>query len=165
MRVNGEKEKNELDVYKHQLASFALTFRFPKHLEMKEALLALIALQKSDVLTTDTSHVNKLDWSKAGDFSRPWVQYFKPELDSLLITAFDYCGYVDTIINELWFQQYQINNNHGWHTHGHNFTGIYYLDFPKVAPKTELVNPYTLEQISNPPVKEGDILFLDVILI
>jgi len=158
MGTNSKIEENELDVYKHQLDSFALTFHVSKHLEMKKALLSLIALQPSDQLISDTSHVNKLDWSKAKDFSRPWVQYFKPELDSLLTAAFEYCGYVYMTTYQLWFQQYQINDQHEWHTHGHNFTGVYYLDFPKGAPKTQLVNPYTLKKISNMPVKEGDIL-------
>ena len=153
------------NIYKHKLDSFYLTFQFPKHLEMKETTLALIAeapeqstetLSPTDEYNTDS--ITNLDWSLARDFSRPWVQYFKPNLDDLLNNVVNTCGYKRCNIRELWFQQYQINDIHGWHIHGHNFTGVYYLDLPTDAPKTQITNPFNQEQILIPEVGEGDIL-------
>ena len=81
-------------VRKHKLDSFYLTFKFPKHLEMKETLLKLIAM---------------------GDI-------------------------------------------HGWHAHSDNFTGVYYLDLPTNAPKTQIINSFTQDNILTPEVEEGDLL-------
>ena len=65
-----------------------------------------------------------------------------------------------SILNDPQIRQYQINNIHGWHIHGHNFTGVYYLDLPTDAPKTQIVNPFNQEQILIPEVGEGEILMI-----
>lgn len=160
-----QKKDEETKIYKNQLDSFFLTFQFPKHLEMKETILTLMAAateQSTETVSiTDdyyTDKVTNLDWSLAADFSRPWVQYFKPNLDVLLNDVVNSCGYKQCIIKDIWFQQYQISDTHGWHIHGHNFTGVYYLDLPTDAPKTQIVNPFNQEQILIPEVVEGDIL-------
>jgi hypothetical protein len=32
-------------------------------------------------------------------------------------------------------------DTHGWHTHGNNFTAVYYLELNEQSPKTELIDP------------------------
>jgi hypothetical protein len=151
-----------VDVYKHHLDSFYLTFKFSDHVVMKETMLRLISEQAPESLVVkDEYHgdnITKLDWSTATNFDRPWVNYFKPKLDALLNDVATVCGYIECNVDELWFQQYHINDTHGWHTHGSNFTGVYYLDLPDTAPNTQLVNPFNQEQIVMPDIKEGDIL-------
>jgi len=151
-----------VNVYKHHLDSFYLTFEFSKHLEMKEIMLGLISKQSPEsLIVKDDYHgdnITKLDWSAATNFNRPWVSYFKPNLDALLNDVAVACGYIECHVDELWFQQYQLDDTHGWHTHGSNFTGVYYLDLPDTAPKTQLINPFNQEQIIMPDIKEGDIL-------
>jgi hypothetical protein len=66
--------------------------------------------------------------------------------------------YKKAIIDKIWFQQYVNGNTHGWHTHGNNFTGVYYLELPNDAPKTQLVNPFSQTEIFEPDVKEGKII-------
>lgn len=151
-----------VNVYKHHLDSFYLTFQFSKHLEMKNSMLQMISDQSPETLVVKDGYygdnISKLDWSNATDFSRPWVSYFKPYLDGLLNDVATVCGYIDCQVNEIWFQQYQESDTHGWHTHGSNFTGVYYLDLPNDAPKTQIVNPFNQEQILVPEITEGDIL-------
>ena len=151
-----------VNVYKHHLDSFYLTFQFADHLAMKSTMLNLLAEQSPESLIIKNDYygdnITKLDWSLATDFSRPWVEYFKPKLDALLNDVAKVCGYIDCQINDIWFQQYQESDTHGSHTHGSNFTGVYYLDLPDLAPKTQLVNPFNQEQILVPKVTEGDIL-------
>ena len=60
-------------------------------------------------------------------------------------------------IFELWFQQYGKGDTHGWHVHGHNFTGVYYLEFGKNSPKTQIVEPLSLK-IIDVDVKQGDVI-------
>ena len=50
--------------------------------------------------------VNKLDWSQAQDFSRPWVKLLKPHIEDYLNKLAVALGYQSSIIDEFWFQQY-----------------------------------------------------------
>jgi hypothetical protein len=151
-----------VNVYKHHLDGFFLIFPFSKHNEIKDSILTDIGTQKSECLQVTeeycTDSITKLDWSIADNFEREWVLNFKPHLDKLLNDVVNACGYVECQINELWFQQYFTNDKHGWHTHGSNFTGVYYLELPDTAPQTQLINPFTQTDIIIPDVKEGDIL-------
>jgi len=159
-----KRRKSKTTVCKHKLDSFYLTFKFPKHLEMKETLLKLIAteIEQLETVSDNRDTYNRdtyiHDWPFAKDFSRPWVQHFKPDLDVLLNDVVKGCGYVRYIPYEIWFQQYQTGDTHGWHSHGHNFTAVYYLDLPANAPKTQIINPYTQDNILTPEVGEGDVL-------
>tara|TARA_R100000687_G_C6300168_1_gene95504 strand:- start:145 stop:459 length:315 start_codon:yes stop_codon:yes gene_type:complete len=62
------------------------------------------------------------------------------------------------MIYQIWFQQYFKKGTHGWHIHGHNFTGVYYLDFDRTSPKTELVYPYKNKEKISINANEGDIV-------
>lgn len=151
-----------LTVKKFQLDSFYLIFSMDDHLVHKNELLTLIENQEPETYSAldsyYTDNISKLDWQSSDDFTRPWTENFKPKLNALLDGAAFGCGYDHCEILNLWFQQYHINDTHGWHIHSGNFTGIYYLEFPKHAPKTELLIPYKQEKIIVPDVNEGDIL-------
>jgi hypothetical protein len=151
-----------VSVYKHHLDSFFLTFPFSDHSEIKDVILASISTQKPECLHVTeeycTDRISKLDWSIADNYSREWTLNFKPRLDKLLNDVANACGYAEVQINELWFQQYYTNDKHGWHTHGSNFTGVYYLELCDTSPRTQLTNPFTQTDIIIPNVKEGDIL-------
>ena len=68
-------------------------------------------------------------------------------------------GYKDVQLSKLWYQQYGYKQTHGWHTHFRNYTGTYYLELPKDAPRTEFLYPDNLEEGFSINVEEGDILF------
>jgi uncharacterized RmlC-like cupin family protein len=61
-------------------------------------------------------------------------------------------------MQELWFQQYYKNSQHGWHTHSSNFTSVYYLELENDAPKTKIVNAFNQKEIIELNVVEGDIV-------
>ena len=67
-------------------------------------------------------------------------------------------GYQSAIIDEFWFQQYVTGNEHGWHTHGSNFTGVYYLELDESSPKTEIIEPSRQDKKIVMDVHEGDVL-------
>jgi hypothetical protein len=102
--------------------------------------------------------VNKLDWSRARDFSRPWVKLLKPHIEDYLNKLAVALGYQSSIIDELWFQQYVNGDSHGWHTHGSNFTGVYYLELANNSPKTEIIEPSKQNKKIVLDVNEGDIV-------
>ena len=68
------------------------------------------------------------------------------------------------VINNLWFQQYEQNGTHGWHIHGSNYTGVYYVEFEKNYAKTELINPIDDEKIII-DAEEGDIVIFPSFII
>jgi hypothetical protein len=151
-----------MNIFKTSLDSFYLTFRLHDHVRIKETLLSIINNQTASSLNINDSYygdkISRLDWDSAGDFQRPWVSFLFPILQAQLNTVCQTCGYQEVLINDLWFQQYQLNDAHGWHVHGSNFTGVYYLDMPTGSPITQLVNPLNQKEIINPNIKEGDIL-------
>jgi hypothetical protein len=102
--------------------------------------------------------VSKLDWSRAQDFSRPWVRLLKPHIQDYLDKLAVALGYQSAIIDEFWFQQYANGDSHGWHTHGSNFTGVYYLELDETSPKTEIIEPSRQNKKIVMDVNEGDIL-------
>jgi hypothetical protein len=149
-------------VSKHKLDSFYLTLPFEQHSVLKEKILSAMETTASDTLQNKDAYYNdniqKLDWSKSDDTTRPWVQLLMPDLQTTFNKVANSIGYQQCLIKDLWFQQYVTGNTHGWHTHGHNFTGVYYLEFSKNSPVTELINPFTQADLLIPDVAEGDII-------
>jgi hypothetical protein len=152
----------DIHVRKFSLESYYTIGSLQDHIRIKQKLLNAIAESPSDQLLTKDHYyddsVNKLDWSKARDFSRPWVQivfpYIKDYLDKLAVAL----GYQQACIDEIWFQQYQTGDSHGWHVHGSNFTGVYYLELDPFSPKTELIEPARHNKKITADVLEGDII-------
>ena len=100
----------------------------------------------------------KLDWKDAKDFSRPWVQYFLEYFVPEIINIKNELYYEECHLVEMWFQQYKQNNMHSWHTHGENFTGVYYVELNEKSPKTQIVNPFDSHSVYELDVSEGDMV-------
>lgn len=146
----------------HKLPCFYLLSKFNKHEELKEKVLEEInnvevnsLVQNSDYYT---DNINRVDWDQCTDFERPWVKILLKDLMIHFETQFNKTGYKKAMLYQLWFQQYFKGGTHGWHIHGHNFTGVYYLDFDKTSPKTELVYPFENNKKTTVKAKEGDIV-------
>jgi uncharacterized RmlC-like cupin family protein len=71
----------------------------------------------------------------------------------------NYLGYQKIHLHKLWFQQYGKKDTHGWHIHGGNYTGTYYLEMPSDAPTTEFLFTDNLNKSFTIKVKEGDMIF------
>ena len=67
-------------------------------------------------------------------------------------------------IKDLWFQQYTKGDTHGWHVHGENFTGVYYLELGQTSPKTELIEPLSKRKITV-EASEGDVVIFPSVYI
>ena len=101
--------------------------------------------------------VSKLDWTKASDFTRPWVKTFLPHFDITIKGFLNELGYPVYTLDEVWYQQYKEGDTHGWHTHGSSYTGVYYLEFPEGSSKTELYSPFNFKKHII-KAKEGDLI-------
>ena len=123
---------------KIELKSLALLDSFTPHNSVKNNLLSLFNKQLSDKLV-DNDNIERLDWSQHKDMNRPWVKLILNDL----VNHFKKCAKIlhyDTIeLKALWYQQYGKNGVHNWHSHGDNYTGVYYVEMNEKNPKTELI--------------------------
>ena len=131
----------------------------PNHNDIKDELLSLISQGNSDTMDDPSSNdrISKLDFGNSKDRTRPWVNKFLPNWDDSLRECVQSMGYIGVDLYNCWFQQYKEHGTHGWHTHGHTFTGAYYLDLPKDSPCTQIIVPANQNQLITLVVKEGDI--------
>ena len=145
-----------------------ILFNFPilknklkENSKIKKELLELIDKQKSGKLEQNdeyfTDSISRVDWDKRHDTEREWVKLVGPYLQKHFTEEIKKIGLSKVQIFELWFQQYGKGDTHGWHVHGHNFTGVYYLEFEKNSPRTQIVEPLSLK-IIDVDVKQGDVI-------
>jgi|TARA_R110000803_G_scaffold39396_1_gene85022 hypothetical protein len=145
-----------------------INFNFPilknklkQNSRIKKELLELINKQESNFLKQDddyfTDNISRVDWDRKADTTRKWVNLVGPHLQKHFTEEVKKIGLSKVQIYELWFQQYYKGDTHGWHTHGHNFTGVYYLEFGKNSPRTQIVEPLSL-RIIDVDVKQGDVI-------
>lgn len=136
--------------------------KFNDHNKIKGKLLLNIDTSIYEELKADDQYYNdnihKLDWHKNKDFERPWVKQFLPFLNTQILEMISSLGFENFNLTELWYQQYFKNGKHGWHVHGGNYTGIYYLEMPKETPKTQIVNPSDMNDVIDLNVQEGDFI-------
>jgi hypothetical protein len=141
--------------------NFIIKDNIKNHIILKPQILSCIERSRdtgiSQYNTTFDDEVSKLDWDNSKDNNREWVKLFLPVLGQQLNSIANNMGFKEIIIRNLWYQQYVKNNKHGWHIHGSNCTGIYYLELPENAPRTQLVDPVTRNVVSV-DVCEGDLI-------
>ena len=101
--------------------------------------------------------VSKLDWAVSTDFERPWVKEFLPSFIDTIGKILPEIGYLGMDMKQIWFQQYLEGDRHGWHIHGDHYTGVYYLEYPKSAAKTQICSPFSMK-IQDVEASEGDII-------
>ena len=132
------------------------------HNKIKKNLLKLIDDYKADSLKHKDFYyddlIEKLDWNSSRITNRPWVQVLLPFIEKHFIKCTKKLNLKDFYIRALWFQQYGKNGTHGWHVHEQNYTGVYYLELPKSAPLTELIDPTNIKNRFKIKAKEGDIV-------
>ena len=134
--------------------------QLPNHQQHKNSLLEQINNASCDSLIQTSDYygdsINRVDWNNCTDMTRPWVK----DIQSSLFTYLDEWakGYhcKGWNVNQIWFQQYHNTGRHGWHIHGHNYTGVYYLDLPEGTPNTQIANEDGT--VITVDVKEGDVL-------
>lgn len=147
---------------KIKLTTTALLKSFEYHSIVKENLLSIIDKSYNDNLNVKDDYygdeIHRLDWSKNLNYDREWVKYIKPRLEEHFTICANDLNYKECEVRGMWYQQYLTNNVHGWHTHGENYTGVYYLELPKDAPKTELIDQYDIHKKITIDATEGDIV-------
>lgn len=152
-----------------ELGTLALHDNLECHKETKAELLSLIDEANFHTEYNKNNYYNdsisKLDWNSNLDFDREWVKLINPYLKDKFNYFAKKLNYQSAFIKSIWFQQYVHNDYHGWHTHGDNYTGVYYLEFPEGSPKTELVDQKNIHRKITIDAKEGDIVIFPSFII
>ena len=133
------------------------------HLKIKQEILKLIKEGNGGFFYHKGEKINdnihKLDWDNSTDFNREWVKLLTPYLRDALNSLVLKIGLSSVVFRDIWYQQYKYEGKHGWHTHGNNFTGVYYLDFDKENhPKTDILNPSNPTEKISIEAEEGDLI-------
>jgi hypothetical protein len=134
--------------------------KLKQHDDVKDIVLQHINEQEScEELVGDGNNITRVDWHTSRfDNNRPWVRVLGSLFGSYILEWGDNFGYSGFEVAEMWFQQYEKNAIHNWHVHGCNFTGVYYLELPDDAAKTEYLDPCNFEATKTFDVEEGDII-------
>jgi hypothetical protein len=129
--------------------------KFPCHHQIKQKVL--FEIENAECEKSSDGYISRYDWIHSHKNDRKWVKEFDNYLKYFLDRWAQTFEYNNCIIHELWFQQYNTNSQHDWHIHGHNFTGVYFIELPLECPKTQWVN-FVDKSANEFNVKEGDIL-------
>jgi hypothetical protein len=136
--------------------------RLKQHSDIKNIVLEMINTAESSTdLKNDTNitdNITRYDWPK-GNTKRKWSQFLKLYLDPCISNMLTALGFETFKMDLIWFQQYVKGSAHGWHIHGANYVGVYYLELGESEPPTQFLEPsdkdFSLKTID---AKEGDII-------
>lgn len=135
--------------------------KFSEHSKIKNKVLSLIGETDDEKYVLNDSYygdsISKLDWNRCDDMNRDWVKSILPSLSKEIIEMMSDQAYTSLKLSEIWYQQYEENDKHGWHIHGEHFTGVYYLEYPPSCSKTRICSPFDLRS-KDLDVVEGDII-------
>ena len=119
------------------------------HETHKKVLLDYINKEKNKFM-----NISNTDWEKNDDRNREWIHYFKNNVINQIVQKLnDSMNSLDLIVQNIWYQQYNSNDDHDWHNHTEcQYTNVYYVELPDEDMKTEILD------MANIDVKEGDII-------
>jgi len=151
-----------IEIIKYPINVFYSKVSVREHSIFKEKILSVIDEYPEEI---DNSAFTKVDWKDVHEPDREWAtlasSFIKPYLDIIG----EGTGYRNPMIHQIWFQQYKKMNRHPWHLHSGQFVGVYYVELPKDAPKTQFVPSWNQSEIIDFDVKEGDIVVFPSMLL
>ena len=141
--------------------------KFFEHGNLKKTLIEKINASDFKDNNYNDDAIDKFDWKISRDFQRDWVKEIIGPIYSQLNVFAKKMGYKKVILNDIWFQKYKQNSVHGWHVHGDNYSGVYYLKLPTdhISCYTQFLYPDNLNRRFRLDANEGDILFFPSFLI
>jgi len=128
--------------------------KLKEHSDIKQKVLGLIA----DSPGAKTGEITRTDWYTGKGKTKEYFKFLLPILSPYIEKIIGDLGHREGYIETYWFQQYETNSEHPWHTHPIcAWSNVYYLEFPKDGPKLEIKMPFSNEIII-PDVEEGDLI-------
>lgn len=132
-----------------------------EHNLIKETVLSMINKMNIPGYGNDPEEVDitKCDWALPANYPRNYLHVVTKPLINHLLESCKNIQCTNVLVHNFWFQQYEQNSIHNWHTHHDcQWTSVYYLEMNDNSPKTEIMNPYNSDDVFTLDVKEGDVL-------
>ena len=153
---------------KNLISVYYFKDKLEEHNKIKNILINKINSSKKEEIKIKnkyiTDSISELDWSNSKDFNREWVKFIFPYLQNKFDKFAKEAGYQKSTIINVWFQKYHKNDTHGWHVHGENYTGVYYVSHKDKKNNTEYFD-FKDKKIKSFNVEEGDIIVFPSFLI
>ena len=138
---------------------FHKIFKLDTHQEIKPIILESINSFTIKTIKNKQDSISRTDWQINKYVPRTYFKHLDPFIQTTYFEFVKSMGASKLNINNIWFQQYQINDTHNWHCHpGTHFSNIYYLELPEDAPRTEFKHPFNINKTFSFDIKEGDVL-------
>lgn len=134
--------------YQIPIKDFAYKFQIREHQEIKESALNAIEQMGRFSYICEDQKISHTDWHLNGLHERTYADIVLPVLIS-------YFPFKELEIKRFWFQQYEVGDFHGIHSHDDcNFSSVYYLELPDNTVKTKYHGQEEIE------INEGDYLIM-----
>jgi len=102
--------------------------------------------------------ISHTDWTLPQNYNREYIKLFYAMINPYLENIKEFINVSNYEIHNTWFQQYEKNDRHDFHTHGGcQYTNVYYLEMPEENMKTKLFEPLE-KKIIDIDIKEGDLI-------
>ena len=141
--------------------SFYIVTDIKEHKQNKSKLLRYIDEMPESMMDPPgvEERISKTDWNISSSYERNYTDTFYRMMNPYLSEmAFKLKCKSWKILN-CWYQVYEKDDTHGWHTHGKsNYTNVYYLSLPNKSIKTQLYDVVNHKIVENIEVKEGQLL-------
>ena len=125
-----------------------------EHFQIKDKVLDLISKSPGDV----SGNISRTDWQAGKGDDKLYFRFLLPILAPYIEEVVREIGHKECHLETYWFQQYEHNSEHPWHTHPLcGWSNVYYLEFPEDGPPIEIKMPFS-NKIVTPKLKEGDLL-------
>ena len=137
-----------------------LIHRLSHHQNIKYRLLSLIQKSQGERIENDNDKITNSDYYLEG-MDIPHYEYFNT-FNAYAVKDKFYDKLLDTYhvsrldVGKVWFQQYDKNDSHNWHSHpGSNLSAIYCLEMKDKESSTEFIDQ---GKIIRTDAEEGDII-------
>ena len=128
-----------------------------EHKSIKSQLLKIInsydnsIFKRSIINQTFSENISKTDYNLEDESKE-----YKNIIISSIVPYTYKQSYISQTIDNIWFQQYEKGDTHGWHIHPNcHYSHIYFLDLPIRKYSTEFFYDNKIHKVD---VKEGDLI-------
>ena len=133
----------------------AFIYDVPNHEEHKKNIIELI----KKIPQNKYENISHTDWNLPPTMQKDWQHYFNKNIYTYFEDVFRDLTNFKVFKENSWFQWYETNDYHVWHTHPRcHFTSIYYLNLPNDKLKTQLYDIRDEKIIDEIEVNEGQLL-------
>ena len=129
--------------------------KIKEHKNIKKMIMEEINNTKQ----TSFEKITSTDWKTPANIERTYfTKYIKDIINKYYTRIAEQLGLKDfnltkLIIHNWWFQKYNKNSTHDWHTHaGSHFTNVYFVELPNKENATQI------KGLKNLNVEEGDLI-------